>query len=147
MFIVIVEDNILTATVVKKRLELNGYTDVKHFDNGMDCLLQVYEDRTPDVVIMDYHLGLVNGVEILQKIRAYKPDLRVILMSGAEDINVAVQSIKKGAREYIRKDEDLHYTKLLAVLREIEEEISKEKENKPIKKIIGKVKDFLTDND
>ena len=147
MFIVIVEDNILTAKVVMKRLELNGYTDVEHFDNGMDCLLQVYEKRTPDVVIMDYHLGLVNGVEIMQKIKAYKPELRVILMSGQSEINVAVESIKKGAREYIRKDVDLHYTKLLSVLKEIEEEIAKEKENKPIKKIIGKVKDFLTDND
>ncbi len=146
MFILLVEDDHFYASMIQELLRQNGYTDLKHFDNGLECLLQVYEDKVPDVVIMDYQLGLVNGVEVLQKIRAYKPDLRVIFMSGQKDVKVAVQSIKKGARDYITKDEKA-FERLLTVLKEIESEMTMKEQNKPAKKLWSKVKQFLTDND
>jgi len=146
MFILLVEDDHFYASMLQELLRQNGYTDLKHFDNGLECLLQIYEDKAPDVVIMDHQLGLVNGVEVLQKIRAYKPDLRVIFMSGQKDVKVAVQSIKKGARDYITKDEKA-FERLLAVLKEIESEMTTKEQNKPAKKLWSKVKQFLTDND
>lgn len=147
MFILLVEDDHFYATMITELLKQSGYNDFLHVDNGLECLVQVYEERVPDVVIMDQQLGMVNGVEVLQKIRAYRPDLRVIFMSGQKDVKVAVQSIKKGAREYIIKDEHA-FSRLGAVLKEIESELEREKEKgKPVKKILGKVKDFLTDQD
>lgn len=146
MFILFIEDDQFYATMILGLLNKHGFDNVKHFDNGLECLLQIYEDTVPDVVIMDYNLGLVNGVEILQKIRAYKPDLEVIFMSGQKDVKVAVQSIKKGAKDYITKDE-YAFDKLLIVLKKIEADLQAKSSNKPVKKFISNVKKFLTDNE
>ena len=118
MFILLVEDDPFYATMLQELLKNAGYDDIKHLDNGLECLLQVYEERVPDVIIMDQQLGMVNGVEVLQKIRAYKPDLRVIFMSGQKSVKLAVQSIKQGARDYIKKDEKA-FENLLPILKEI----------------------------
>ncbi len=146
MFILLVEDDQFYATMLLELMQKHGYDNVKHFDNGLECLLQVYEETVPDLIIMDHQLGLVNGVEILQKIRAYKPDLKVIFMSGQKDVKIAVQSIKKGAREYITKDEHA-FEKLLLAVKETEAEIQAKQDNKPVKKFISNVKKFLTDTD
>ena len=146
MFILLVEDDPFYATMLLESLQNAGYDDVKHVDNGLECLLQVYEERVPDVIIMDQQLGLVNGVEVLQKIRAYKPDLRVIFMSGQKSVKLAVQSIKQGALDYIKKDEKA-FENLLPVLKNIESEIQHQSDNKPVKKAFSKIKKFLMDND
>jgi DNA-binding NtrC family response regulator len=146
MFILLVEDDPFYATMLLELLQSAGYDDVKHVDNGLECLLQVYEERVPDVIIMDQQLGLVNGVEVLQKIRAYKPDLRVIFMSGQKSVKLAVQSIKQGALDYIKKDEKA-FENLLPVLKKIESEIQRQSDNKPVKKAFSKIKKFLMDND
>jgi len=146
MFILLVEDDQFYATMILELLLKHGYDHVKHIDNGMECLLQVYEDTVPDLIIMDHQLGLVNGVEVLQKIRAYKPDLKVIFMSGQKDVKIAVESIKKGAKDYITKDEDA-FGKLLVVIKEIEAEMQVKSSNKQVKKIISNVKKFLTDTE
>ncbi len=146
MFILLVEDDPFYSTMLLELLRNAGYDDVKHVDNGLECLLQVYEERVPDVIIMDQQLGLVNGVEVLQKIRAYKPDLRVIFMSGQKNVKLAVQSIKQGALDYIKKDEKA-FENLLPVLKKIESEIQSQSANKPVKKAISKIRKFLMDND
>jgi DNA-binding NtrC family response regulator len=146
MFILLVEDDPFYATMLQELLKNAGYDDIKHLDNGLECLLQVYEERVPDVIIMDQQLGMVNGVEVLQKIRAYKPDLRVIFMSGQKSVKLAVQSIKQGARDYIKKDEKA-FENLLPILKEIESEMKNMSANTPIKKAFSKIKKFLMDND
>ncbi|MEI7499066.1 MAG: response regulator [Bacteroidota bacterium] len=146
MFILLVEDDPFYATMLIELLKNEGYDEIKHVDNGLECLLQVYEERVPDVIIMDQQLGMVNGVEVLQKIRAYKPDLRVIFMSGQKNVKLAVQSIKQGAREYIKKDEKA-FENLLPVLKEIESEMKNKSDNTPVKKAFSKIKKFLMDND
>ncbi len=128
------------------KLEQNGYTDLKHVDNALECIQQVREDKVPDIIILDYNLGNLTGVSTLQQIMAYKPDLEVILLSGQSEVDVAVLSIKKGAREYIIK-EDGALDKLLTVIKEIETEMARKKDSKPVKKLFGKVKDFLMDNE
>jgi polysaccharide export outer membrane protein len=127
-------------------LKSAGYENIKHVDNGLECLLQVYEEIVPDAIIMDHQLGMVNGVEVLQKIRAYKPDLKVIFMSGQKDVKVAIQSVKLGAMDYIIKDATA-IPKLLELLKAIEAETEEKNSKSQSKKILPKIKKFLTDND
>lgn len=146
MFILLVEDDHFFAAVLLEMLGKAGYDNIKHVDNGLECLVQVYEDKVPDVIIMDQELGMVNGVEVLQKIRAYKPDLRVVFLSGQADVKIAIQSVKRGAMDYIQKNENA-FEKLLPILKEIEDEIIKKSSRSPAKKILPKIKKFLTDGD
>ncbi len=146
MFILLVEDDHFYATVLMESLKSAGYVNIKHVDNGLECLLQVYEEIVPDAIIMDHQLGMVNGVEVLQKIRAYKPDLKVIFMSGQKDVKVAIQSVKLGAMDYIIKDATA-IPKLLELLKAIEAETEEKNSKSQSKKILPKIKKFLTDND
>jgi DNA-binding NtrC family response regulator len=146
MFILLVEDEPWYAEMIIGLLKAKGYDNVKHVDNGLDCLLQIYEETVPDVVIMDQDLGLVNGVEVLQKIRAYKPDLRVVFMSGQKSVKLAVQSIKQGALDYIRKD-DHAADNLIKVLDGIEAKLKQKAGEKPVRNALSKIKKFLTDNE
>jgi polysaccharide export outer membrane protein len=127
-------------------LKSAGYENIKHVDNGLECLLQVYEEIVPDAIIMDHQLGMVNGVEVLQKIRAYQPDLKVIFMSGQKDVKIAIQSVKLGAMDYIIKDATA-IPKLLELLKAIEAETEEKNSKSQSKKILPKIKKFLTDND
>lgn len=147
MFILLVEDEDFYADLIRMYLEQNGYTDIKHVDNALECLQQVRDDRVPDVIILDYNLGNLDGVSTLKQIIAYKPDLNVILLSGQKDVKVAVQSIKKGAREYVTKQGGEELGKVLAHIREIESEMLNKKATGPVRNFIKKVRNFLTDID
>ncbi len=146
VFILLVEDDHFYATVLMESLKSAGYENIKHVDNGLECLLQVYEEIVPDAIIMDHQLGMVNGVEVLQKIRAYQPDLKVIFMSGQKDVKIAIQSVKLGAMDYIIKDATA-IPKLLELLKAIEAETEEKNSKSQSKKILPKIKKFLTDND
>ncbi len=146
MFILVVEDNHFYATIILEMLKTAGYDNVKHIDNGLECLVQVYEDTVPDLIILDQQLGMVNGVEVLQKIRAYKPNLRVIFMSEQKSVKLAVQSIKQGALDYIKKDENA-FENLLPLLKKIEAEIKNKSTDTPVKKVFSGIKKFFMDND
>jgi DNA-binding NtrC family response regulator len=147
MFILLVEDEEFYADLIRMYLEQNGYTDIKHVDNALECLQQVREERVPDLIILDYFLGNLDGVSTLKQIKAYRPELKVILLSGQKDVKVAVQSIKKGAYEYVIKQGGAELARVVSIIKEIEAETEQKKTSKPVKNFLTKVKSFLIDND
>jgi len=54
---------------------------------------------------MDYHLDSMNGLEATKNIKAVNPDIQVILVSSQEQLQVAVNTLKYGAYDYVMKDE------------------------------------------
>jgi DNA-binding NarL/FixJ family response regulator len=72
---------------------------------------------------LDYHLNSVqkdaaNGMEILQVIKKYFPAAHVIMLSSQERYSLALQTIQKGAEQYVVKDEDA-FGKIAAIVNEI----------------------------
>ncbi len=66
--------------------------------------------HNPDVIILDYHLdGLdkfaMNGLETLDKIKAYNPDIPVIMLSSQDKIDVAISCMHHRAFDYVVKSE------------------------------------------
>jgi len=64
----------------------------------------------PDVIILDYLLNGVdknamNGIETLDKIKAYNPDIPVIILSGQDKIDVAIDCMHHRAYDYVVKSE------------------------------------------
>jgi DNA-binding NtrC family response regulator len=59
----------------------------------------------PDVIFLDYSMELFNGLEVLKKIKRFNPDIYVVFLSGQENIETAVSSLKYGAFDYIVKGE------------------------------------------
>jgi len=78
------------------------------YENGEDALRNMYEK--PEIIILDYHLSAhnpaaKNGVQILQELKERYPDVYVVMVSGQDKIQVAVDSMKYGAYDYIVKGE------------------------------------------
>jgi DNA-binding NtrC family response regulator len=71
-------------------------------DSVPDALLRLQE--TPfDVVLAEEHLGALGGFDLLRKLRRQMPDLAVIILSGGASLSSAVEAMRMGAFDYLRK--------------------------------------------
>lgn len=82
--------------------------DVETYPTGELCLEQL--SGNPDIIILDYYLdGIVknalNGIETLDRIKAYNPDIPVIMLSAQDEIEVAVNCMHHRAFDYVVKSE------------------------------------------
>lgn len=102
--IFIVEDDPFYGRLLKHHLSLNPDYEVELFTSGKACVQELY--RKPDVVSIDYGLPDMDGGVLLHKIRAVNSSVPVIIISGQEDITTAVDLLKKGAWDYLVKDEN-----------------------------------------
>lgn len=110
--IFIVEDNEVYAKSLQTFLQTHfpQSTEIKLFRVGEMCLMEMH--RNPTVVIMDYFLNstygeATNGLEIIKRIKALKPQTNIILLTvqTEEDVFLKATSIYDCA--YLRKDENV----------------------------------------
>jgi two-component system, NtrC family, response regulator AtoC len=109
--ILIIEDEAVLAKNIKTYLERHGYeaVSVATGEEGLEKL----EAFLPDVVVLDYHLPNMNGLEVLARLRSVSPDVKVIMITGHATVEVAVQAMKGGAYDYLSKPVVLSELKLL----------------------------------
>lgn len=103
--IFVVEDNEWYNKLLVYTLSLNPDYEVRSFFNARDFLNSIHE--SPDIVTLDYRLPDISGLEVLKRIRAENSDIRVILISEQEDIDMVVTLLKHGAYDYITKSNDI----------------------------------------
>ena len=94
-----------------------GFENIHAFDNGASCLDALIEE--PDIIFLDQMMGSVSGTDALKAIKRFNPDIYVVLVSGQQQVQVAVDSLKYGAFDYVVKDERLA-ERLATVLAKIE---------------------------
>lgn len=99
----IVDDNKSLVTALKQYLHRKfGFSlNISTFNNGDSCLQQV--NKNTHIVILDHHMEGKNGVEVLKSIKAINPKTEVIMLSSSNDFDVAIQSFKAGATDYVVK--------------------------------------------
>ena len=107
--IFIVDDDPLMAELLKDYLTDNWSHNTMVIGTGEECLARMNE--YPDIIILDYtlnsvHKDAMNGMAILQIIRAKYPKIRVIMLSGNEQLDLVKQSENHGAEKYVLKSED-----------------------------------------
>jgi DNA-binding NtrC family response regulator len=103
--IFILEDDVFMAEMLKYHLQLNPDNDVYHYTSGKDLIKALHQE--PDMICLDYNLEGENGGEILDKILERNPNLPVVVVSGQEEIEVAVELLHKGAYDYLVKNENV----------------------------------------
>lgn len=107
--IFIVDDDTMLTEALQDYLTRTIPHTIRIFNTGEECLKNLHE--TPDVIILDYYLNTVqkdaaNGMEILQAIKSKFKKSHVIMLSSQERYVTAMQTIQKGAEQYVIKDED-----------------------------------------
>ena len=101
--ILIVDDEVSVLTVLKNSLKkLGDNYEVSTATNGADALAQL--DRLAyDVVITDYQMDDMNGLELLDAVHAINPDIRVILITAYGTDQLEMEARRREAYEYLTK--------------------------------------------
>ena len=103
---------------------------IKSFSTGEACLKNM--EQKPNIVVLDYFLNAedqhaMNGVHMLEKIKLTNPDTAVIMLSGQDKMQVAVDSMKYGALDYVVKNENVFLRAQNAIINAVSSlEMSKE---------------------
>lgn len=101
--IFVVEDNQIYNKLVVSYLKTNKFTRVESYLSGEDVLNNM--NKNPDIVIQDYLLEGMTGIEVLIKAKKTNPNIEFIFLSGQDSIDIAINSMKYGAYDYIVKDQ------------------------------------------
>lgn len=126
----IVEDDPWYGQLLLHHLSLNPDYEVSLFTTAKDLLNNLY--KLPDLVCMDFGLPDMAGEKLLKEIQSRNKSIPVIIISGQEDIAVAVNLLKTGAKDYIIKDDHTKDLLWKSVIN-IRENISLKKEVEELK--------------
>ena len=104
----LVDDDVLYLKQLEIELKQHADFEIKTFATGELCLDSL--PKGPDVVILDYHLdginkNAMNGIETLDKIKAFNSDIPVIMLSSQDKIDVAINCMHHRAFDYVVKSE------------------------------------------
>jgi two-component system OmpR family response regulator len=104
----LVDDDELYLKLLEIELMENADFIIEPFATGELCIENL--SHKPDVIILDYHLdgiekSAMNGIETLDKIKAFNPDIPVVMLSSQDKIEVAVNCMHHKASDYIVKSE------------------------------------------
>lgn len=101
--VLIVDDNPDIRFLTRKTIESSSCSVVGEASNGAEAL-EVVEEVQPDVVIMDMHMPIMNGIEATRILKYRFPDIEVIIVSGSDDPAILKEIIDAGASASIDKD-------------------------------------------
>jgi len=100
--VLITDDTIFTRTVLRSILTANGFKHIIEAANGEEAVKQ-YKAQSPDIVLMDITMPVMNGIDALRLIREHDPSARVIMCTAMGQKSMVVEAIKAGARDFIVK--------------------------------------------
>jgi two-component system, NtrC family, response regulator AtoC len=110
--VLIVDDERTLARAVKAFLLESGYE--AEIAPDAEQALSLLETLRPDVVFSDVRLPGMDGIELLRRVREFDPSISVVIMTAYGTIEGAVEAVKLGAFDYLKKPVDLEELKLLA---------------------------------
>lgn len=110
--VLIVDDERTLARAVKAFMSEAGYE--AEVAGDAERALELVESLRPDVVFADVRLPGMSGIDLLRRIREFDPAIPVIIMTAHGTIEGAVEAVKLGAFDYMKKPVDLEELKLLA---------------------------------
>ena len=100
----VVDDEAEFRSMVCDALQMEGYATSEAAD-GIEAI-EVFRAVVPDAVLLDLQMPRRGGLAALKEIRAIAPEVPVIVLSGQNDIAVAVEAVKCGAYDYLPKPPD-----------------------------------------
>ncbi len=110
--VLVVDDERNLAKAIKAFLEASGYE--AEVAPSAEAALEAIERLRPDVIFTDVRLLGMSGIDLLRKIREFDAAIPVVVMTAFGTIEGAVEAVKLGAFDYLKKPVDLEELKLLA---------------------------------
>jgi len=168
-FVAIVDDDSAFANYLRTFLSLRGY-ETRSYSRGDELIAAVKQGDPPDIVLLDVMMPGMNGIETLRGLKAAKPDLQAIMLSGREQASTIVEAVRLGAADYVVKPDDpeglgeialdaaiksaIEKTRLVSEISELRRQLSDDEDraflfwgDSPEMKAIAQVIEQVSDND
>ena len=100
--ILIVDDEPTMLRYLRTLLEVEGYR-VETATNGQEALQRLQQQPTPDLLLLDVLMPVLDGLQTLEQVRSLHPALKVVMLSCVSDTRKVVQAIRLGAQDYLTK--------------------------------------------
>ena len=98
----VVEDDPIYVKLIRYVMTLNPDYEVHIFSNGKSCLEHLH--LNPSIITLDYSLPDMTGKVLLRKIRDFNKEIEIIVLSGQNDVSIAVDLLKERVHDYLVKD-------------------------------------------
>ncbi|TNE55087.1 MAG: sigma-54-dependent Fis family transcriptional regulator [Bacteroidetes bacterium] len=134
--ILVIDDERSIRRALREIFEFENY-EVHEAENGKLGLEQI-KSNSFDLIFCDIKMPEMDGLELLQEVQKQKIDTPMIMISGHGNIETAVDSIKKGAFDFIEKPLDLN--RILVTLRNANDRVQLVEEKKVLKNTVRKFK-------
>jgi signal transduction histidine kinase/FixJ family two-component response regulator len=106
--ILIVDDEPYIVEMLALRLEANDFTVLKAY-SGSEALNVLEKEEGVDVMMCDIMMPEMTGIELLREVKRTRPGIEVIMVTGFASLDTAVEAVRLGAYDYLKKPfEDMH---------------------------------------
>lgn len=110
--ILIVDDDASQRKLLKKNFsEAFGFKDVFEAGNGKEAL-DVYEEKHPDIVMTDIVMPKINGLELIEKLKAKDPTLPIIVLTTHDMPEYILNALSLGVSKFILKPIEMSHIRL-----------------------------------
>jgi len=124
MKVLVIDDEKLIRWSFEKNLGSRGYK-ILSAETGAEGL-KLFENYYPDLVFLDNHLPDTKGLELIKQIKAISEDTLIVFMTAYETVDVAVEAMKKGAFDFIRKP--FSFEEIYELVERLEKKINRKNE-------------------
>ncbi len=101
MKVMVVDDDPIIVDAVKTLLQTEGHEAIGVY-SGEECLNNLKKEEI-DLILLDIRMPGMDGIETLKNIKGIKPEVYVIMLTAFATVDTAVDAMKEGAFDYIRK--------------------------------------------
>jgi two-component system OmpR family response regulator len=99
--VLVVDDEVAVADLLEDALTIGGYQTLRA-TNGMEALRLVRE-KSPDLLLLDINMPLMNGFEVLERLRGRGNDTPVLFLTARDDRDDELHGLRLGADDYVTK--------------------------------------------
>jgi signal transduction histidine kinase len=117
--ILVVDDDPFVCDMLQAILEGESYI-VKTFTCGLDALNFIRDNQNIQLILSDMNMPDINGLELIHQLKSEIADIPIIILTGNNEISIAIKAMHSGASDYLLKDENIEETVVMSVKRVFE---------------------------
>ncbi|OXB94595.1 response regulator [Parageobacillus galactosidasius] len=113
--VIVADDSMFMRNLLKNLLTANGYQVIAEASDGSNAV-SLYKEKSPDIVILDLIMPIMNGLDALKNILKFDPKAKVIICSSMGQKSFIIDALQIGAKDFIIKP---YFNKLIPALNKL----------------------------
>ncbi len=143
--ILVVDDDMFVREMLSEILQSSNY-EVDTANDGQEAYDKVVKDSSYELIVSDMNMPEKNGIELIKDLRRDEINIPIIILTGNNEIPIALDAISSGANDYHIKDENIEDTILLSVEKVLEKDRLEKQNIQLMKDLARKNEDLLDAN-